>query len=269
MLPLHLTLHNKYGSSDHYYHFLLGQLLPLIYTRYITKPNAPVIYVKSCGKMDTHINALNIPGVCIVSPKEHNKMRKKCEIECLKVEGYDIIPGNRDKILISKEILSAQFNLQNTIPIENKILLINRLPPCEYYTTHVKEKSRVSGAYRRSIPNFNELVGELSFLKPTVATLEDTTLESQAQLFNTHNIIVAQHGAALSNVIFCNPKTNIFEISPCRERCYQCLTNLSMGIYHRVNQLDDHHKIDTNQIFKIITNTIVKRYENFEYNNGA
>jgi len=44
--------------------------------------------------------------------------------------------------------------------------------------------------------------------------LEDMSLDNQAALFNSAKTIVSAHGAALSNLIFCQPGTNVLEIFP-------------------------------------------------------
>jgi capsular polysaccharide biosynthesis protein len=44
--------------------------------------------------------------------------------------------------------------------------------------------------------------------------LEYLTVEAQAKLFATAKVIVAPHGAGLSNLIFCKKGTKIIEIFP-------------------------------------------------------
>jgi hypothetical protein len=44
--------------------------------------------------------------------------------------------------------------------------------------------------------------------------MENYTMCEQFRIFNEAHVIVAQHGAALSNIVFCGPQTIIVEITP-------------------------------------------------------
>lgn len=65
---------------------------------------------------------------------------------------------------------------------------------------------------RRKITNEDELFSLLEAEGFVKYHLEDLKVAEQIQLFKQAEVIVAAHGAGLTNSIFCKPKTKIFEI---------------------------------------------------------
>lgn len=86
-------------------------------------------------------------------------------------------------------------------------------------------------ASRRQVANENELVNFLSKLGFKTIILESLLVAEQALIFSSAKVVVAPHGAGLSNVIFCSPGTKIIEIfSPSYLNVmYWCLSN-QMGL---------------------------------------
>lgn len=75
-----------------------------------------------------------------------------------------------------------------------------------------------AGGARRVIANHIEMVNALilEFGENTIQNLrmENYTMYEQFRIFSGARVIVAQHGAALSNIVFCGPRTTIVEITP-------------------------------------------------------
>jgi len=69
---------------------------------------------------------------------------------------------------------------------------------------------------RRSIPNFCALEKHLSSICPNFDSLilEETSLAHQIERFQSADVIIAQHGAALANLIFAKPGAKVIEILP-------------------------------------------------------
>jgi len=96
--------------------------------------------------------------------------------------------------------------------LRNKLLTGLRLEPSSAKTRRLL-LSRGRAACRR-ITNEKELSSELIPMGFEQIYCEDLTLEEQAALFHGAEIIVAPHGAGLTNLIFCNPGTRVLEIFP-------------------------------------------------------
>ncbi|MGM0439839.1 MAG: glycosyltransferase family 61 protein [Chlamydiota bacterium] len=64
----------------------------------------------------------------------------------------------------------------------------------------------------RQISNESALIAFLEKYNFKVITLEGMSFMEQVKLFNEVEVVVAPHGAALANVVFCHPDTKIVEI---------------------------------------------------------
>lgn len=107
--------------------------------------------------------------------------------------------------------------LPKTVPIQDQFLLISRRK-----------------AARRRIVNEEQVSKVLKPLGFLEVVLEDHSLHEQARLFASAKYIVATHGAALTNLVFCSPGTTVVELfAPTRTyNNFQVLSHL-MGLHYR------------------------------------
>jgi tetratricopeptide (TPR) repeat protein/capsular polysaccharide biosynthesis protein len=90
--------------------------------------------------------------------------------------------------------------------LKNKFLITDR----EQLSTMIYI-SRKNASYRKVI-NENEVSDLLKNFGFTSVTLESMSVTQQASLMSSAQVVVSPHGAGLSNIIFCNPRTKIIEI---------------------------------------------------------
>lgn len=84
---------------------------------------------------------------------------------------------------------------------------------------------------KRILINEKEIAGYLEQEGFETVTLEDLTIKEQAQLFYAADTIVAAHGAAMTNVIFCNPDHPIKVIEIYHpEHINECYTSLTQQL---------------------------------------
>jgi hypothetical protein len=67
-------------------------------------------------------------------------------------------------------------------------------------------------ASQRHVVNEARLIELLQSLAFEIVTLERMTVSEQAHLFQSASLVVAPHGAGLTNLVFCNPGTKVLEI---------------------------------------------------------
>ncbi|MHC5673711.1 glycosyltransferase family 61 protein [Nostoc sp.] len=86
--------------------------------------------------------------------------------------------------------------------------------------------TRRNANYRRVL-NEDEIIQVLKKFDFTVLDPGDFTITEQVAIFSSAKIIISPHGAALTNLVFCNPGTKVLEIfSPLYvNTCYRCLCN--------------------------------------------
>lgn len=223
-----LTIANRKGSVEHYYHFLLGFLLPLAAKHAaLTKlgQKGP-IYVRDCGPMDRILKEVGFPRVHILDRDQHQRNASQTTMDGRPmrhetVDGMDCTDGDypvaamRQAVDILRSQMQSRGHQSAQAPAkERKVVLINRsVDP--YYNSAAAELP-TSGLQRRSIRNFAEARSVLEIVRPELVdvVLENATLAEQMALFASADVIIAQHGAALANVIWCQPGTRVIEIAP-------------------------------------------------------
>jgi len=66
----------------------------------------------------------------------------------------------------------------------------------------------------RNIINESDIIEKLKKLNFRIVDLNDFDIFQQIDLFSNSSVIISATGSALANLVFCNPGTKVFEISP-------------------------------------------------------
>ena len=229
-----------WGSVEHYYHFLLGYLLPFLAATHAERRQARFL-VRDCGPMTAHFSILEEWCVNIIDREELASLA--ADPRAVAPRGFDHVRRYRDPALRQAiAILLDLLHVRCRTPAgRDRLLLINRAAPDPYYSTD-RSEVKSAGSERRSIPNIDELAEELAEdWNVSLVTLEGLSLSEQARLFRTADVIVAQHGAALANIVFCTPETRIVEIDPHRgNSIFGDLASVIGAQYARVEQDGPH-----------------------------
>jgi hypothetical protein len=271
---MYLNIKNRAGSVQHYYHFLLGFLLPLVEWYALRRDDLPKkVRIRSCAILDPIICELSLPGLEIVSKEELIDViesalaLRKPASTVDEARGYDDSwyydgPKLRRLARLIENRLSNEIGMHRRSifneedPRVDEILIINRKESDPFYFSQESEFID-SGVGRRSIPNFSELVDGLraSGLKVRSVYLEDMPLAYQVALFSNASCIIAQHGAALANLVFAKKGTRLIEVKPSdlRVKLKDCFTNLSaeLGIgYQSVHQEGSHGMVNLDALLQ-------------------
>ena len=215
------------GSVQHYYHFLLGLVVPLVSFAMLDQDfrNGRCLFIRSCGPLDRIILELHLGNIHILSPEQHREIRSQDpppQQRMVRLKGFDnerqfdsVVfrrVSHHLKALLQNEISSVAHMLRSQRP---RILIIRRDTPDEFYASASCE-IKTASAQRRSISNHSEIREEISrAVGPCLeVALERSTLAEQIALFSWATVIVAQHGAALANLIWAEPPAHVIEIAP-------------------------------------------------------
>jgi hypothetical protein len=128
---------------------------------------------------------------------------------------------------------------------------------------------RTSGTQRRSIANHSVLAAFLANRfgpdRFCNVVLERSSLYFQFKVFSQAKIVIAQHGAALSNIFFMRKHggqaPHVIEVSPPWGRKFEHFKNLAQYVgvsHHSVLQESDHSEVSIQEISKIIDEKIFK-----------
>ena len=226
---MYIKIDSTYGSITHFYHFFYGVMVPIILYS-INKKKDKFIINDDLGPMLKILYELplNILYKCNIGN------RKRIFIKPLDNFKSKYDNNNHKKRINYSDVLLINQFFKNNLPFyisANKkydVILIERTIDNKYkfmdysHLTNNKNKlikklGTTSGKERRYINNHQELVKLLEkkfgnkFLN---ISLENLPLFYQYYLFSNAKLVIAQHGAALSNVIFMKKQSCVIEIIP-------------------------------------------------------
>ena len=181
---------------NNYYHWML-QVIPQFCLLRQVGIDLETIDKFAFLRLPTHLpfqnntlNLLGIPDAKIVETSKHPLIQAKKLIVTSPIAGSP--PRKLACDLVRDEFLK------------------HRLPAREKRADFIY-LSRKNAIYRR-ILNEEELIALLDSFGFTSFCLETLSLLEQIDLFSQAKVIVAPHGAALTNLIFCNPGVKVIEI---------------------------------------------------------
>jgi hypothetical protein len=278
----HVTAAHAPGSVEHFYHFLLGFFIPLVHRLSTERSAAPFnrLIIRGCGPLDRIIHEFGDDRIRIVEKELHRRMAepaaqggpggtRDAKLRFVTVHGCDdpaaynkrTFTRARKVLLSIGKVQSELHTLAETWPRGNaRILLIERGPGLAFYGSERSEQ-KGSGQDRRSIANHDALYRSLrrSHANCLNVMTETLSLARQIALFSLADVIIAQHGAALANIVWARPPATVIEILPDTlapvVKDEDLFGNLSrcMGLrYRRVPQDHEHSDVDVGRVGKLV-----------------
>ncbi len=139
---------------------------------------------------------------------------------------YERINWQQNIKISYQEIRSLRNIVENRLPVYNRcirwahryvIVLRRRVPETVWNTKYANEfkdtkvKPHIYGGGRRnlSVSFFNSV----SSKGGKTVELDEMEMSDQVKLFAGASVIIGQHGAGLSNIMFCSPGTKVVEIN--------------------------------------------------------
>ena len=280
------------GSVTHYYHFFYGAMIPLI-LHHLENPSAVYRILTDIGPMKRVLCELPLNVIEFKGPEHVGALGKFHDDKSLRravapgetvVQAYDAYNSEfyRDEYVqkLSKTRMRKilQF-FEDTMPEyvrsipTYEVILIERATD-SYYRAGCPDRTQIyksSGAERRSLSNHVELVATLSAKygsKFCNIVLERSSIYYQYHMFRNAKVVIAQHGAALANIIFMSnpsgspsktdadrPSGTVVEISPPWSRQSEHFRNLAEGCgvaHSSILQTADHSDVDINGVMRCV-----------------
>lgn len=236
------------GRAGHFYHYMLGYLMPIVISPDRTPGRVSVVSVGLLDRITRQVfgNEVDIipePDITKTDyPKARNRLNKRFgnfvfkrffirtilkrsmsralknykHDRLLMLEPFDSpLLYRSDRISVFRDFIVKRLadRIKTLKASVNKpdILLIERGQPHGHYA----EAGRTSGGQRRSIPNIDSLCDLLKkHHEIEIFNLEDKDLALQIAVFSEAKVVIAQHGAALTNLIWMRPGSLAIEIIP-------------------------------------------------------
>lgn len=165
--------------------------------------------MRDFGPMNRHV--LDLPYLQANNVAvSFNKKLSKNEADVI-LNNQDVLPyKNKFKTIVTvakKHLIENLGDLGESIDL----LVVDRGQPQEVFS----KAGHRSGLFRRS-SNIKELYDHIKHTKQIDSTklvqLEDATLKDNINLFYHAQCVLAQHGGALTNIVFMQPHTKVIEI---------------------------------------------------------
>ena len=210
-----VEVRNCHGSVEHYFHFLLGFCVPLVHFHLSAeRPSEAIpLAVRECGPLTPLIAELHLN--LRAQPLEEFR-QSQGEPPLAVLAGYDSVDRYERPVFDEFKSYVATLASQHASPRKRPAtVLIERGPAPAFFMSKSAEIGGW-GTSRRAIGNHGELRSALAQRMSQLQNiqLEGRSLLDQFALFQSTDILIAQHGAALANVIFMRSGSHVIEILP-------------------------------------------------------
>jgi len=180
------------SAEKNYFHFLLNSLARLAYLAALPADLIPDRYLISGPVTPFVLDALAHFGI---APD--------------RVIGTDDFPALQPELLVAPPLVNHPFVVPaHVCDFLHLSIVGTRRAPLSVRRIFIDR----SDARSRRIANFDELLPVFDSLGLEPVRLAGRSLAEQAALFHDASLIIANHGAALSNLVFCRPGTRVIQI---------------------------------------------------------
>ena len=240
------------GSVEHFYHFFFGYFLPVVL--YQERSGDTSFTLRDCGPMNPWFDLLRPgtdlefmqPGVML-----HRVVTNRQERVMLR--GWDDPTRFHSASLRAfATVLSERAGGPDAATSSPRVTVLERRTSPTFYTSTSSEVFS-SGTDFRSWPNTDEAVDAIQG-RGEIQVVDTAAMPpvEQVQLFAATEVLLAQHGAGLSNMVFMKPGTTVIEIKPPLESVISTIySNLAsaMGLgYLSVEQENEHAPVPASTI---------------------
>jgi len=244
------------GSVQQYYHFLLGYLAPVL--AWADRNPSKPIAVRDCGPMNRWFELL----------------KPECDLEIMTVgDVLHVLAGNLqpNRVLQGMDY-PDRFSRQDIVAFADRtrqiahercvdalnassIVVSDRASSDEFFATPAAEWPE-SGSQKRSVPNLRETINPMTASDIRILDAARTDVYEQILVHTHARVLIGQHGAGLTNMIWMKPGSFVIEILPPMPADAQNIfRNLArtLGInYLVVQQASVHAPIDARELISAI-----------------
>lgn len=243
---------NWQGSPEHFYHFMLGYFVPLALWQ--ERSGEREIAVRDCGPMNVWFDLLRPgtdvelmpPGVMLERVLSHRQER-------VILHDWDNPTRFHHRSLTRvRDLMATRVATPTEGGERPRITVLERRPNPEFFHNGAAETPG-GGSGWRSVPNIDEIAEALAPLG--TVQIVDTAVMSpteQVQLMHSTDLLVAQHGAGLSNMLWLPETAGVIELLPPLPPTIDAIfSNLAAALrlgYRAVPQPDLHASMDADTV---------------------
>lgn len=236
------------GTVDRYYHFIFDLVLPLYCLRRRVSSEVTFL-VEAPGGFTERLFKIFPQGIEAVDLGDTISTLDTVPLIGMNPKGV----GLSERLLDTfREDICRYLNVDSGGDT-NKILLIERLPPDEYFFT--KAKVQGGGAAWRSLKNHAEVCSTLESMVQAPfefhnLQLEKMSFEDQIDYFGRARVVIAQHGAGLTNCLWMRRNADVVELNhgDTNNDHYRVICRRRQLGYARYGTDSSHATIDIKQL---------------------
>lgn len=250
------------GSVERFYHFFFGYFVPLVLWQ--ERTGTMSFAVRDCGPMNPWFDLLRPqtdlelmpPGVMLQRVLTHLQERTI-------LRDWDN-PTRFHKRSIDEFVRTIRGRLDidgPTYEAHPKILILDRLPGDAVFD--LDAEVRGSGSEVRSLPNIAELAAALAVLgEVDVVDAAALSPADQVRVVSGARLLVAQHGAGMSNLVWLPAGAGVVEIQPpliqTIDTIFANLASARELDYAVVPQPDPHAPANVSEVVAAVTRLLAE-----------
>lgn len=267
-----LHAHNFAGNLDHYHHFFGAVVLPFFELISLGYTNKEMTYfVQKCGPLSSELQ--EIADFYEMKIKFYPACLRDLAVNLKKVThihlpSYDYsyhtdwwLKPHQVEAIRRVALPISSFKSYANKEDRYKILLVDRAPPADYYSSPEATTGN-SGATRRSVPNMDEVevILEADYSVERVF-LEHHSLAEKMNFFHSADIVVGQMGAGLNGLLWMKPGASLVEVHPLDEirRDYAAYGNMAKELsilHYRIIQGQPHAAVNIDLVVAYIKQAV-------------
>jgi capsular polysaccharide biosynthesis protein len=181
------------GAADNYFHFLLNSAARLVYLEHAIgelKPDHVLVTGSITPRTLEALALFDVPAARIICTSEHPALRPERLIAPSLIHHPFIVPEHVCDF-VRRRVLSKL----GSPSVKRRRIMVDR-----------------GDAPARRIQNLSELSPLLEDHGVELVRLSGMSITRQAELFRDAELIIANHGAALANLVFCQPGTRVLQV---------------------------------------------------------
>lgn len=220
------------GSVEHFYHFVCDYLLPLYELEVSDGIVGKGYVVRDCGPMNVWFDfVFGADAFTRVSREKFDRdatrrlWNRQIQLDRFAYrEGITIDAGRFNNV-----VSAFRERFLPPIPHRDMVTVLDRRPPPSFYLDGRAEK-KGGGSTRRSISNLGQLTEHISADRTaTLIDFEGMAPAAQLQIINQTDVLVGQHGAGLTHLLFLHDDAVLVELNN-RNTPLEHFKKLSRGI---------------------------------------